>query len=135
MNSRAEGYILLEILVVGVVLLAMTASLRLYRQAMLTEEIDAVRTTGVYLAREELSRLQWQAAKRGLQAGQVGWLGAKEQLQMNNGRFAVQADVQPVAENAWQVVVTVDWQRLHRQGKLQFSRVICRQDGAKGLKS
>lgn len=135
MNSRAEGYILLEILVVGVVLLAMTASLRLYRQAMLTEEIDAVRTTGVYLAREELSRLQWQAAKRGLQAGQVSWLGTKEQLQMNNGRFAVQADVQPVAENAWQVVVTVDWQSLHRQGKLQFSRVICRQDGAKGLKS
>ena len=92
-------------------------------------------TINVYGAGLAGSEAAWQAAKRGLQAGQVGWLGAKEQLQMNNGRFAVQADVQPVAENSWQVVVTVDWQSLHRQGKLQFSRVICRQDGAKGLKS
>lgn len=126
MNGKAQGYILLEVLVAGVVLLAMTASMRLYQQAMVTEEIDAVRTAGVYLAREELSRLQWQAANEGLRAGQVGWLGAQESLELNHGRYAVQADVRQVAEDAWQVVVAVDWQSLHRQGKLQFSRVICR---------
>ncbi|SFT52424.1 hypothetical protein SAMN02910356_00892 [Selenomonas sp. GACV-9] len=129
MKKEEQGYILLETLIVGVILLAMVAGMRLYRQAVRVEDFDSMRTAGIFLAREEFSWLEWQAEQTGLIAGHVEWLGDEKALMMatGRGRFAVTADVTPLADNAWHVLVTVVWPGDTKQETMQFTRVLCRQ--------
>ena len=129
MKKAEQGYILLETLIVGVVLLAMVASMRLYRQAVRVEGFDSVRTAGIFLAREEFSWLEWQAEQMGLTAGRVEWLGDERALTIpaGSGQFAVAADVTPLTDNTWHVLVTVAWPGDKKQETMQFTRVLCRQ--------
>ena len=122
-----QGYILLEVIVLGVLVLAMAASLRLYRQAEEVVAADSARLAGVYLAQEELARLEWETDNGSLREGEWGWLGDASLLQQDNNVFTVKALVEPEVDNVWRVQVSVSWTRAsNRSGSLRYERLLCR---------
>lgn len=125
-NASQQGYLLLEVVVLGVIVLAMAACLRLNQQALALEAMDGARTTAIYLVREEFSRLEYEADQGQLQPGMVGWLGDAADLTRNNSTFRVETEIREVSANVFSACVTAVWQTGSKTGTLHFERLLCR---------
>lgn len=132
--EKQQGYILLEVVVLSVVVMAMAASLMLFRQAQVVMQQDSVRLAGVFLAQEEFARLEGAMDRDRLQEGQYGWLGEGQLLRQENGSFAVKAEVRAETVAIWRVQVRVDWQVSGRSGELVYERLLCRHHQQKGTR-
>ena len=128
MNGSQQGYLLLETAVLGVIILAMTACLRLNQQALSLEARDGARTTAIYLVREEFSRLEYEVDQGDLQPGKVGWLGDEADLMRNGSSFRVEAEVREVSAHVLSARVTAEWQTGGKKGMLHFERLLCRHE-------
>lgn len=128
MNGSQQGYLLLETVVLGVIILAMTACLRLNQQALSLEARDGARTTAIYLVREEFSRLEYEADQGNLQPGKVGWLGDEADLMRNGSNFRVEAEVREVSTHVLSARVIAEWRTGVKKGTLHFERLLCRHE-------
>ncbi|MDD6133712.1 MAG: type II secretion system protein [Selenomonadaceae bacterium] len=131
-TEKQQGYILLEVIVLSVVVLAMAISLQLFRQAQIVMQQDSARLDGVFLAQEEFARLEWAVERDRLYEGEYGWLGDTQRLEQANGLFAVKASVQEETEEIWRARVLVNWQFAGRSGELAYERLLCRHRQQKG---
>lgn len=128
-KNREQGYILLETLGISLMLLAMTGCLLFYRQAAALRCADSARTTALYLAREEFSRLQWMEQKeKSIPASSVQpWLGSPDSLRQNGGRYRVRAETDSRdSDGMVSVVVVVQWEKAGFSGEQRFRRLIGR---------
>ena len=131
-QEKQRGYILLEVMVLSVVVMAMAVSLHLFQQAQVVIQADSARLSGVLLAQEEFARLEWAMDQGGLGEGEYGWLGDAQQLAQENQSFAVRASVRAETEAVWRARVTVQWQSAVRSGTLGYERLLCRHSQQKG---
>lgn len=127
-NASQQGYMLLETVVLGVIVLAMAACLRLNQQALALEAMDSARTTAIYLVREEFSRLEYEADQGTLQAGTAGWLGDEADLTRNGASFRIKAEVREVSARVFSAQVSAAWESGQKTGTLQFERLLCRHE-------
>ena len=121
-----QGWLLLETIVQGLILLAASSCLHVYQTATELRQVDGVRTTALFLAREEYSRLQCRS-DRGDGAEQpaaCGWLGSPDDLQANGGSYTVTAVIGDGTDGGLPVRVAVDWQTAGHSGTVTFERVI-----------
>lgn len=128
-KNNEQGYILLETLGISLMLLAMTGCLLFYRQAAALRCADAARTTALYLAREEFSRLQWmEQNEESFSAFSVQpWLGSPDSLRQNGGIYRVRAETGSRDSTGMvSVVVVVQWEKSGFSGEQRFRRLIGR---------
>ena len=130
-SKGQQGWLLLETIVLGLILLAAVSCLAVYRQAVELRQVDGVRTTALFLAREEYSRLQCRADRKenAVWPGICGWLGSPGDLQANGGSYSVKAVVGNVIDGCLPVTVAVDWQATGHSGTVTFERVIVMHSG------
>lgn len=112
----------------GVIVLAMAACLRLNQQAVALEQMDGARTTAIYLVREEFSRLEYAADQGTLQPGTAGWLGNAADLTRNGSSFQVEAEVREVSARVFSARVSATWTSGVKTGTLHFERLLCRHE-------
>lgn len=134
-RGKQQGYILLEVVVLSVVVLAMATSLHLFRQAQVVMQQDSARLAGVFLAQEEMARLEWAMDQDSLAEGQYGWLGEAGLLTQENASFAVAASVRVETADIWRAQVSVDWQVNGKAGALSYERLLCRHQPQKGMRT
>lgn len=109
-RNREAGFIWLESVLCGCLLLAMLGCLGLYVQAQRMEQQTGARMQAMALAQSELAYMQAAAAEQTLTPGQYNWLGAADWLELDGRSYQVQAKVQAEAAGNYQVEVTVNWQ-------------------------
>ena len=89
-------------------------------------QADGARTTALFLAREEYSRIQWQADHNfsALPAGDIGWLGAPAVLQGNGAAYDVRAVAGSGVDASRLLTVAVYWQSGSQHGLVTFERLL-----------
>lgn len=131
-RARAQqGWLLLETIVLGLMLLAAVSCLQVYQKSVELRQADGVRTTAVFLAREEYSRLQCRAdrAAAAVRPTTYGWLGSPTDLQANGGSYTVEAVVGDGHDGCLPVRVAVGWQTSGHSGTVTFERMIVPHSG------
>ena len=121
-----QGWMLLETILLGLILIVAVSCLPLYQQAIALRQADGARTTALFLAREEYSRIQWQADHNfsALPAGDIGWLGAPAVLHGNGGAYDVCAVVGSGDDVSRLLTVSVYWQSGSQHGLVTFERLL-----------
>lgn len=120
-----RGWLLLETTLLGLILIVAVSCLPLYQQAIALRQADGARTTALFLAREEFSRIQCQMDNNNFMAmpsGTIGWLGAASALQENGGTYDVRAVVGAGDADGRLLTVSVDWQSGSQHGLVTFER-------------
>lgn len=121
-----QGWMLLETILLGFILIVGASCLPLYQQSIGLRQADGARTTALFLAREEYSRIQWRADHNfsALPAGDIGWLGAPAVLHGNGGAYDVCAVVGSGDDVSRLLTVSVYWQSGSQHGLVTFERLL-----------
>lgn len=108
--KREEGFVLLEVLVAGLALLAMSACFLLYARSAEVRAADSCRVRAVFLARTQFAAAQAAADRSRLSAGSYPWQGEAGDLQGGEVAYRVETEVVKEREDIFKVMVEVTWQ-------------------------
>lgn len=126
-NEPEKGYILLEVVVVGILVIAIATSFSLYARADGLRAGDAARSTAFFLARAEIAEIEEMVATGKLMSDSFGYLGYDSDLRQNGIEFKVLSEIKPIKDGLYEAIVTVSWniaEREERNGSATLARVI-----------
>lgn len=123
--NRERGFVLLEALVAGTALLALSLCFLLYARSAELRLSDGCRARAVFLARAQFAAAQAEEKARGLQAGDYPWQGKAEDLEDGGVVYAVRTRVEGGGK-LHRVFVQVQWQGEAVKGKMELERDVVR---------
>lgn len=121
MRGSERGFVLLEILVLCLVLLACLGSMKMLDRAARLNAADGARSQALFLAREELEWLNYYGANGSLATGTYGWQGEEADVTRGDVTFAPTAQVyESDTPTIRAVYVTVTWNSSTTSGQLEL---------------
>lgn len=120
-KKSERGFILLEIIVLGLVIMASLGAVRMLDRAARLNAADGARSQAIFLAREQLERLNYQGAKGYLVTGRYYWLGEAADTTRGEVTFEPVADVAETAvADVFSVQVVVTWNSQQTSGQVEL---------------
>lgn len=131
MERDEKGFFLLETLVAGVALLAMSACLYLFAHSMELRVADDCNMRAVFLARTQFAAAQAAADCSELPLGNFPWQGEGAELSAGGNNYRVETQVEGSERGEYRVLVQVYWQGKGKSGSLNLEReVVTHEQGA-----
>lgn len=120
MRRRGErGFMLLEVLVLVMVILACLASVRMLDRAAQLNAADGARSQALFIAREELERLNYLGANGRLTAGTYSYLGDASDVQVGAVSYTPEATVTADGD-VYMARVVVAWEAPTTRGSVEL---------------
>ena len=123
-SSSERGFVMLEVVALSAVIVAMAAVVASYQAAERARQMAAVRTTAVFLAKEELARLEQKAYRHELHGEDYGWLGEPQNLRLNGYEFTVRATVDGYETGVCRAEAAVKYRFGNRNHEVIFTRLV-----------
>lgn len=120
MRRRGEhGFMLLEVLVLVMVILACLASVRMLDRAAQLNAADGARSQALFIAREELERLNYLGANGRLAAGTYSYLGDASDVRVGAVSYSPEATVTADGD-VYMARVVVVWEAPTTRGSVEL---------------
>ena len=126
-HSREKGFLLIETLVLGILLLAVSGMLIFYRAAIGLQKHSEFETTAAFLAQEQMACVEAASPARWRNHAALDWMGEGEMPLLCNGcSFMVETAVADGAESfsLRKVRVQVSWTEHGQPQRFALERMV-----------
>lgn len=134
-RTDEQGFVLLEVLILCLVVLACLGAMKMLDRAAQLNAADGARSQAIFLAREELERLNSMGARSELSPGHYNWLGDSADITRGGVSYEPEADVDyGDTTGVLQAKVVVPWQARSTSGRVELEGRVKNAGAAQGSK-
>ena len=124
MQKGERGFFLIDAVVLAAIVAAMAGSMGMYLLSTKVRQEEGIMRSAVYLADSQMAYLERLAYLGELDNGEIEWLGLPEDLRQHGTEYRVATEVASEGTSLQRARVTVSWEALGKQDKVELERLM-----------